>query len=57
MVIEDTLFVLLRRVSPEIVMENWVKSLRNPSSCTQKPLCLLPDEKSFYTSLQNQFQC
>ena len=56
MVIEDTLFILLRRVHPEKVIEHWIKSIKNEDRQNRKePLCLSPDKKSFYSSLQNQF--
>lgn len=56
MVIEDTLFILLRRVHPEKVIEHWIESIKNEDIQNKKtPLCLSPDKKSFYSSLQNQF--
>ena len=55
MVIEDTLFVLLRRTPPEKAIDAWLKSIQTKEYCSEKPLSLMPDEKSFYTALQNQF--
>ena len=55
MVIEDTLFVLFRRIAPESVIADWCKTLESHTGSTKKPLSLLPDENTFYTILQNQF--
>lgn len=55
MVIEDALFILLRRIPPEKVIESWIKSNDSQSPHYREPLCLLPDEKEFYTALQNQY--
>ena len=53
MVIEDTLFILFRRTSPEKAINSWIKSQK--ASSTKIPLCLNPNEKDFYNALQNQF--
>lgn len=55
MVIEDTLFVLFRRIAPESVIESWCNSIESDTNSIAKPLSILPDEKTFYTILQNQF--
>lgn len=54
MVIEDTLFILFRRVAPETAIKSWCQSVES-NNIPRKPLSLLPDEKFFYTALQNQF--
>lgn len=55
MVIEDTLFILLRRVTPETVIESWKENVVLSKHNCRLPLSLMPDEKNFYTSLQTQF--
>lgn len=55
MVIEDTLFILLRRIPPEYVIKAWCNSKKASKPSIEKPLALFPDEASFCTALQNQF--
>lgn len=55
MVIEDTLFVLLRRITHESAIESWCKSINLNNMFIKKPLSVLPDEKTFYTIIQNEF--
>lgn len=55
MVIEDTLFVLFRRIPPEKAIDCWLKSVRTKNKDLQKPICLLPNKEEFYSLLQNQF--
>ncbi len=54
MVIEDTLFVLFRRVPHEKALESWYKTTFRMTE-PQKPICLVPDKNYFFTSLQTQF--
>ncbi len=55
MVIEDTLFILFRRVYPEKAIKSWINIKKADGDDDKKPLCLQPDKISFYSSLQNQF--
>lgn len=55
MVLEDTLFVLLRRIPPEYAIKAWCNSKKTSKPSIEKPLALFPDENSFCTALQNQF--
>lgn len=55
MVIEDTLFILFRRVHPEKVIKHWINNFDCDSFKKHEPLSICPNEKDFYSSLQNQF--
>lgn len=55
MVIEDTLFILFRRIHPEKVIDNWIKSTFSDGLNKKENLCLSPNKTDFYSSLQSQF--
>lgn len=53
MITENALHILFRRIQPETVIQNWLKSHEDPSIT---PFSICPNRLTFNTALQNEYK-
>lgn len=55
MIIDDSLFILLRRTRPELAISRWIEERAPYSAKHITPICLYPEKTQFLAALQNHF--